>query len=70
MNGLIALVGSGEYLPVMEQVDRYLLGSLNTNGRNACVVCLPTAAGNEGDQSVYQDLTFPIHLLEPDPGEQ
>ena len=52
MNGLIALVGSGEYLPVMEQVDRYLLGSLNTNGRNACVVCLPTAAGNEGDQSV------------------
>jgi len=52
MNGLIALVGSGEYLPVMEQIDRYLLGSLNTNGRNACVVCLPTAAGNEGDQSV------------------
>jgi cyanophycinase len=52
MNGLIALVGSGEYLPVMEQVDRYLLGSLNMNGRNACVVCLPTAAGNEGDQSV------------------
>ena len=35
MNGLIALVGSGEYLPVMEQVDRYLLGSLNTNGHNA-----------------------------------
>ncbi len=52
MNGLIALVGSGEYLPVMEQVDRHLLASLNTNGRRPCVVCLPTAAGKEGDESV------------------
>jgi cyanophycinase len=52
MNGLIALVGSGEYLPVMEETDRYLLGSLNTNGRTPCVVCLPTAAGQEGDESV------------------
>jgi cyanophycinase len=52
MNGLIALVGSGEYLPVMEAVDRYLLDSLNLNGRKPRVVCLPTAAGKEGDQSV------------------
>ena len=52
MNGLIALVGSGEYLPVMEDVDRYLLDSLNLNGRKPRVVCLPTAAGKEGDQSV------------------
>lgn len=52
MNGLIALVGSGEYLPVMEDVDRYLLESLNLNGRKPRVVCLPTAAGREGDQSV------------------
>lgn len=52
MNGLIALVGSGEYLPVMENVDRYLLDSLNLNGRKPRVVCLPTAAGKEGDQSV------------------
>lgn len=52
MNGLIALVGSGEYLPVMEEVDRYLLESLNLNGRKPRVVCLPTAAGREGDQSV------------------
>jgi len=52
MNGLIALVGSGEYLPVMEDTDRYLLDSLNTNGRKPCVVCLPTAAGQEGDESV------------------
>src|SRR5215216_522781 len=52
MNGLISLVGSGEYLPVMEDVDRYLLASLNLNGRKPRVVCLPTAAGKEGDQSV------------------
>jgi len=52
MNGLIALVGSGEYLPVMEDVDRHLLDSLNLNGRKPHVVCLPTAAGQEGDGSV------------------
>jgi cyanophycinase len=52
MNGLIALVGSGEYLPVMEQVDHYLLSSVNTNGHRPSVVCLPTAAGREGDESV------------------
>lgn len=52
MNGLIALVGSGEYLPVMDEVDRYLLDSLKLNGRKPRVVCLPTAAGREGEHSV------------------
>ena len=52
MNGLITLVGSGEYLPVMDDVDRHLLDSLNLNGRKPRVVCLPTAAGREGDASV------------------
>ena len=52
MNGLIALVGSGEYLPVMEDVDRYLLSCLNLDGRKPRVVCLPTAAGREGNESV------------------
>ena len=50
MNGLIALVGSGEYLAVMEDVDRYLLDSVNV--KIPRVVCLPTAAGQEGDESV------------------
>ncbi len=50
MNGLIALVGAGEYLPVMEEVDRHLLAS--TNSKKPRVVCLPTAAGQEGDESV------------------
>jgi len=52
MNGLITLVGSGEYLPVMNDVDRHLLDSLNLDGRKPRVVCLPTAAGREGDNSV------------------
>ena len=52
MKGLVALVGSGEYLPVMEDVDRQLLKSLNLNGRKPRVVCLPTAAGREGDGSI------------------
>ena len=71
MNGLIALVGSGEYLPVMEEVDRYLLASLNV--KTPRVVCLPTAAGQEGDESVnrwsrmgvdhFQKLGAEVHAL-------
>jgi cyanophycinase len=52
MKGLIALVGSGEYLPVMEDVDRYLLAHCGADSRKPKVVCLPTAAGQEGDESV------------------
>jgi len=52
MKGLIALVGAGEYLPVMNEVDRHLLASVRTDGRIPKVVCLPTAAGQEGEESV------------------
>lgn len=52
MKGLIALVGAGEYLSVMDDVDRYLLDSVKADGRVPRVVCLPTAAGQEGDESV------------------
>jgi len=51
MNGLIALVGSGEYLPVMDEVDRYLLAHCGAQARSPRVVCLPTAAGQEGQAS-------------------
>lgn len=51
MNGLIALLGSGEYLPVMDAVDKFLLANCNANGRVPRVVCLPTAAGREGERS-------------------
>lgn len=43
--GLLALAGSGEYLPGMQPVDRWLMDWL---GQPAHVVCLPTAAGTEG----------------------
>ena len=37
MNGLIALLGSGEYLPVMDDVDRYLLANCGADGtQTAC----------------------------------
>ncbi|MBI3152747.1 MAG: Type 1 glutamine amidotransferase-like domain-containing protein [Chloroflexi bacterium] len=52
MNGLIALLGSGEYLPVMDEVDAYLLTNSGADGRKPRVVCMPTAAGQEGDASV------------------
>ena len=52
MNGLIALLGSGEYLHVMDDVDHYLLANCGAEGRKPRVVCLPTAAGQEGDKSV------------------
>ncbi|NPV76408.1 MAG: type 1 glutamine amidotransferase-like domain-containing protein [Anaerolineae bacterium] len=47
--GTLALVGSGEYLPDMEAVDRRLLGRLAQPAR---VICLPTAAGTEGDERI------------------
>ena len=46
-SGPIALVGSGEFLPVMEDVDRVLL-----DGRPQRVVFLPTAAAPEGAERV------------------
>jgi cyanophycinase len=60
MNGLINLVGSGEYLPVMNDVDRYLLDSLKLDGRKPRVACLPTAAGKEGDSSVNRWLNMGV----------
>lgn len=65
MNGLINLVGSGEYLPVMKDVDCYLLDSLNLSGRKPRVVCLPTAAGKEGNNSVNRWLSMGVqHFTE------
>jgi cyanophycinase-like exopeptidase len=52
VNGLIALVGSGEYLPVMDETDRHLLAKTVPDGRVARVVCLPTAAGMEGEATI------------------
>jgi cyanophycinase-like exopeptidase len=43
--GTLALVGSGEFTPAMEEVDRALL-----EGRPGRVVFLPTAAAPEGEE--------------------
>ncbi len=45
--GPIALVGSGEYLPVMQDIEADLI-----RGRNPIYVQLPTAAAPEGDESL------------------
>jgi cyanophycinase len=58
MNGLIALVGAGEYLPVMDDVDGYLLAVVKANGRAPRVICLATAAGQEGEANVRRWLTM------------
>ena len=60
MNGLIALLGSGEYLPVMNDVDRYLLANCDAQGPKPRVVCLPTAAGREGNASVTRWSTMGV----------
>ncbi len=51
MNGFIALLGSGEYLETMEAVDRHLLAQTR-RAVPATVVCVPAAAGAEGEASV------------------
>jgi cyanophycinase len=64
MNGVIALVGAGEYLPVMNEIDRHLLTSVDTHGRAPRVVCMPTAAGQEGDTSVNRWLNMGVEHFE------
>lgn len=56
MPGPIALVGSGEFTPALEPVDRGLLGSLAgraDDGRRLRVAILPTASAPDGE-TVFQ----------------
>ncbi|MEI8066024.1 MAG: Type 1 glutamine amidotransferase-like domain-containing protein [Actinomycetes bacterium] len=52
MSGALALVGSGEYLPVMEPVENALLSAAINKGKSNTFVQLPTAAGREGEKSL------------------
>ena len=45
--GALALVGSGEYLPVMQDLESALIQSGMKNGKANTFIQLPTAAGNE-----------------------
>ena len=47
MNGSLALVGSGEYLPAMAQFENSLVADGVTNGKEARFLQIPTAAGRE-----------------------
>jgi peptidase E len=47
MNGALALVGSGEYLPVMQSLEQTLLINAISLGKNNTYIQIPTAAGQE-----------------------
>ena len=49
MNGSLALVGSGEYLPAMTAFEKSLLDDGIKNGKAARYIQIPTAAGQESD---------------------
>jgi cyanophycinase-like exopeptidase len=49
MNGSIALVGSGEYLPAMASLEKSLIDDGIKNGKRPIYVQIPTAAGQESD---------------------
>jgi cyanophycinase len=50
--GALALVGSGEYLPVMEPLEGALLNQGINRGKKNIFVQVPTAAGKEGNKSL------------------
>ena len=47
MNGSLALVGSGEYLPAMASFEKSLLDDGIKNGKRPIYIQIPTAAGKE-----------------------
>jgi cyanophycinase-like exopeptidase len=49
MNGSLALVGSGEYLPVMAEFENSLIKDGVKNGKEPIYIQIPTAAGQESD---------------------
>jgi len=48
-HGVIALVGSGEYLPAMQEFESGLLRSAVARGKKKSFVQIPTASSHEGD---------------------
>lgn len=53
MTGPLALVGSGEYLPVMHGLESALLDDAVARGRSRRYVQIPTAASLEGDKRLH-----------------
>jgi cyanophycinase len=50
MNGSLALVGSGEYLPAMAEFEKSLIDDGVKNGKQPTYIQIPTAAGRESEQ--------------------
>jgi len=50
MNGSLALVGSGEYLPAMTAFEKSLIDDGVRNGKKAKYIQIPTAAGRESKE--------------------
>ena len=50
--GSLALVGSGEYLPVMSGFEKSLLEDGVRDGKEGKFIQIPTAAGGEGEESL------------------
>lgn len=49
MNGSLALIGSGEYLPAMAAFEKSLIDDAVANGKEPTYIQIPTAAGRESD---------------------
>jgi len=49
MNGSLALVGSGEYLPQMVEFEKSLIDDGIKNGKKPIYIQIPTAAGRESE---------------------
>ena len=52
MNGSLALVGSGEYLPAMAAFEKSLFDDGVKNGKQAIYIQIPTAAGRESAKRI------------------
>jgi len=60
MNGSLALVGSGEYLPAMAKFEQSLVADGVQNGKEARFLQIPTAAGRESSDRLeyWKELGF------------
>ena len=58
MNGSLALVGSGEYLPQMAEFEKSLIDDGVKNGKKPIYIQIPTAAGRESESRLnhWRDL--------------
>ena len=50
MNGSLALVGSGEYLPAMAALEKSLIDDAMAQGKAPTYIQIPTAAGRESPE--------------------